>query len=113
MQMNEALKQIVKQLKPVDPYKIVLFGSQAKGIAKEDSDIDLMVILDNWLIPKTYAEDIKRYVFIRTLLLNINAHYGMDVKVYSRAEFQDRKENGSFFIEEIEKTGIVIYEKYH
>ncbi|MDR2395367.1 MAG: nucleotidyltransferase domain-containing protein, partial [Endomicrobium sp.] len=44
---NDYLNKLVERLKAVDPYKIVLFGSYAKGIAKPDSDIDLLVILDN------------------------------------------------------------------
>jgi len=105
------LNQLVEKLKEADPYKIILFGSYANGTAMSDSDIDLMIILDNYIISKTYGEDVKRYIAIRKLILDINSQYSMDLKIYSRAEFQRKKENGNFFIKEIEKTGKIIYEK--
>ena len=37
-------KEIVEVLKPLDPDKIVLFGSFAKGSADEGSDIDLLLV---------------------------------------------------------------------
>ena len=113
MNIEYILNQLVDKLKAADPYKIILFGSYAKGTAAPGSDIDLIVIIDNYIISKTYAEDVKRYVAIRKLLLDINSQYAMDLKVYSRAEFQRKKEKGSFFIKEIEKTGITIYEKWN
>ena len=44
----ETLKyEIVKRLKPLDPHKIILFGSYAYGKPNEDSDIDLCIIEKN------------------------------------------------------------------
>ena len=41
----EKLKhEIVERLKPLDPDKIILFGSYAYGTPTEDSDIDLCII---------------------------------------------------------------------
>ena len=111
MNIDSVLKQLIKKLKAADPYKIVLFGSHANGTATPESDIDLMVILDNYIISKTYGEDVRRYIAIRKLILDINSQYPMDLKVYSRAEFKRKKRKGSFFINEIEKTGKTIYEK--
>jgi predicted nucleotidyltransferase len=45
-EINDYLSLVVERLKAADPYKIVLFGSYAKGEAKPDSDIDLIVILE-------------------------------------------------------------------
>ena len=42
MEIKKVLNQIVKRLKLADPYKIVLFGYHAKGVATPHSDIDLM-----------------------------------------------------------------------
>ncbi|MDR1218177.1 MAG: nucleotidyltransferase domain-containing protein, partial [Treponema sp.] len=41
------IDQLLEALKQSDPYRIILFGSYAKGTANENSDIDMMVILDN------------------------------------------------------------------
>ncbi|WNZ00204.1 nucleotidyltransferase domain-containing protein [Sulfurospirillum sp. 'SP'] len=41
----EKLKhEIVERLKPLDPDKIILFGSYAYGTPTEDSDIDLCIV---------------------------------------------------------------------
>jgi predicted nucleotidyltransferase len=44
----EALKQeIIERLMPLDPDKIILFGSYAYGTPNEDSDIDLFLVKDS------------------------------------------------------------------
>jgi predicted nucleotidyltransferase len=44
----EALKpQIVEKLKPLNPKKIILFGSYAYGVPTEDSDLDLCIITES------------------------------------------------------------------
>ena len=111
MEIKKVLNQIVKRLKQADPYKIVLFGSHAKGVATPDSDIDLMVILDNNNIAKTYDERMGNKLNMRRLVRDINYKYPMDILVYSKAELNKVKNHGNSFVEEIEKTGKVIYEK--
>lgn len=39
--------EIVERLMPLDPDKIILFGSYAYGTPNEDSDIDLFLVKDN------------------------------------------------------------------
>lgn len=43
-QINEELEQIVSDLLPYQPQKIILFGSMARGDCHEFSDIDLLII---------------------------------------------------------------------
>jgi predicted nucleotidyltransferase len=54
--MNAVLDDLIFSLKSSNPYKIILFGSYAKGNPNEHSDIDLMVILDNNHVSETYTE---------------------------------------------------------
>jgi predicted nucleotidyltransferase len=56
MDITSILNDLVHNLKVSDPYKIILFGSYASGNETENSDIDLMVILDNSDVSKTYEE---------------------------------------------------------
>jgi predicted nucleotidyltransferase len=51
--VSEAL---IQALKPSDPYKVILFVSYANGTPNEDSDVDIMVVLDNNDVSKTYEE---------------------------------------------------------
>ena len=111
MDFNTVLDDLVDSLKPSDPYKIVLFGSYANGTPNEHSDIDLMVILDNNHVSKTYEERLKKKVSINNMVLEINRKVPLDILVYSREEFNTVKSYGNYFIDEIEKTGRIIYEK--
>jgi predicted nucleotidyltransferase len=56
MNIDTALNKLVVSLQPSDPYKIILFGSHANGKPNRHSDIDLMAILDNDHVSKTYQE---------------------------------------------------------
>jgi predicted nucleotidyltransferase len=111
MNINEILDNLVFSLRPSNPYRIILFGSYAKGNQNEHSDIDLMVILDNDHISRTYAERLDKRISIRKLVLETNRKIPLDILVYSKAELRKIKEYGNYLIEEIEKTGKIIYKK--
>jgi len=111
MDIDTLLDNLVLSLKPSNPYKIILFGSYAKGHPDEHSDIDLMVILDNHHVSSTYEERLNQKINIRNLVLDINRKMPLDLLVYSKEELSIVKRNGNFLIDEIEKTGKVIYEK--
>jgi predicted nucleotidyltransferase len=102
---------LIKALRQSDTYRIILFGSYAKGTPTEDSDIDMVVILDNYDVAKTYEERLKKKLYINKLVRNINYKVALDILVYSRAEYKIVKDIGNYFIDEIEQTGKVIYEK--
>ena len=44
--IEEVKKEIIERLKPLNPDKIILFGSYAYGTPNEDSDIDLFLVKD-------------------------------------------------------------------
>jgi predicted nucleotidyltransferase len=102
---------LIEALRQSDPYRIILFGSYAKGTATDDSDIDMVVILDNYDVAKTYEERLKKKLYINKLVRNINYKVALDILVYSRAEYKIVKDIGNYFIDEIEQTGKIIYEK--
>jgi len=111
MNFNTLLDNLIISLQPSDPYKIILFGSYAQENPNENSDVDIMVILDNDHISKTYQERLDKRVYIKNLVLEINQKIPLDILVYSKEELNLIKKYGNHFIEEIEKTGKVIYEK--
>ena len=102
---------LLEALKEADPYRIILFGSCANGTTNESSDIDIMVILDNNDVAKTYEERINKKLFINRLVRDINYKVPLDILVYSKEEYNIVKNVGNYFIDEIESTGRVIYEK--
>jgi predicted nucleotidyltransferase len=107
----EELKfQIVERLKPLNPDKIILFGSYAYGTPNEDSDIDLFLIKDDLDIKemRSYKLELQKRLF------DIQKKYllGIDIFVDSTKRMQDRIENvKDQFYEEILSKGKVIYGK--
>jgi predicted nucleotidyltransferase len=108
---NKILDNLVLSLQATNPYKIILFGSHANGDANENSDIDLLVILDNNHVSKTYEERLNKKMSVRKLVVHINRNVPLDILVYSKEELKQLKQYGNYLIDEIEKTGRVIYEK--
>jgi predicted nucleotidyltransferase len=49
VQVTESLLQEITRriVEGFDPKKVILFGSQASGTSRADSDIDLLVIMDS------------------------------------------------------------------
>ena len=105
------INQLIEALKPSNPYRTILFGSYARGTATENSDIDMVVILDNNDVAKTYQERLDKKLYINKLVRNINYKIALDILVYSKEEYKIVKNYGNYFIDEIEKTGKIIYEK--
>ena len=58
--------EIVQALKPLNPNKIILFGSYAYGKPNEDSDIDIFILKDD------YKNKFKEIAQAKKLLSNIN-----------------------------------------
>jgi predicted nucleotidyltransferase len=96
---------------PMPIEAVYLFGSYAKGTASADSDIDLMVILDNDHVSKTYQERLDKKLDVHRLVREINYKIALDILVYSKEEYKMVKDYGNYFIDEIERTGKTIYEK--
>jgi len=64
------------------PLKVILFGSRAEGTAKDDSDVDLLVVEEE--IPDFAAE----YGRLRQAVGYIGT--GVDILLYPREEFERR-----------------------
>ena len=75
----------------------VLFGSYAHGTAREESDIDVGLFLDEWDVNESYLD----------LLVQL---YGLAEEVDVRIEphLFIRSEDRSGFGAEVEKTGILL-----
>lgn len=87
-----------------NPEKIILFGSYAYGIPTEDSDLDLLVVVENSEQPRY-----KRAREIRKCLWGI-AEVPKDIFVYTQEEIDEWKEVKEAFITTIVKRGRVLYE---
>jgi len=105
------VEELIERLKALNPYKVILFGSYANGDPTEDSDLDVAVILDSDEIARTFDERMKRSRPVSAAVREVRYKIAMDIIVYSKAEIDYLKAEGNNFVEEIESTGKVLYEK--
>jgi len=111
MEVDTYLENIVAALKELNIKEIILFGSINEKRYDNESDIDLLVILDIDKIPQTYEEKMKLKLEIRKAIRDINRKVAIDLLVYTKKEFEELKKRGNNFFQNIIKNGKKIYEK--
>ena len=94
---------LTKLLTNYAPQKVILFGSYAYGMPRQDSDIDLLIIketserfLDRWVTVRRILSDPARIVPLETLVL-------------TPQEVERRLAIGDQFLAEILDKGEVLY----
>lgn len=97
---QQLAKTIVQKYKPE---KIILFGSVARGDARRDSDIDLLIIKSS---NKKKAYRIKE---VFELLRNSGRNYPLDPIVYTPKEIKKRLSLGDYFVKRILMEGETLY----
>lgn len=108
--MTDYLPEIVAQLRPIDPVKVILFGSQASGAADEASDFDLLVVLRDDRLPATHREKEDAYLKVARLLRDIRRRTPVDLIVHTQPMHRKFIEMNSLFAREVLEEGIVLYE---
>ena len=109
--MSDLLEDIINNLKEINVNSVILFGSFASETNTEDSDIDLIVILDSDSVSKSFEEKMKNKLLVRNCIYELSSKFAIDLIVYTKAEFNIIKENKTSFYNEILETGKVLYEK--
>jgi predicted nucleotidyltransferase len=99
--------EIIKRLKPLNPDKIILFGSYAYGVPTEESDIDLFLVKD---LPKDKIRGFRLEARKKLRDLIFEQHLGIDIVADSMERIKDRIQTvKDQFYEEIMTKGKVIY----
>lgn len=105
--MNKTLNETIKKLKNFlsslygsNLSKVVLFGSQARGEATPNSDIDIMIVVKEYLSPSDYE---KFYCFISELCLE----YDVLISSIQILEQSYESDNSPLLIN-VRKEGIVL-----
>ena len=98
--IDDIVRRIVEAFRP---RRIVLFGSRSRGVARPDSDVDLMIEMDTRLGPLERAQRIYSLFGPR--------RWSMDVVVYTPAEVTARRQQRNSLLRTIEAEGRVLYEQ--
>jgi predicted nucleotidyltransferase len=99
-QINEISMRIASK---IDPDKIILFGSYAKGNFNSDSDLDIIVVKQSDLPRHKRALEIRK-LFYRLLI-------PIDFKFYTPEEFNKDRHNKYSFLYSALKNSKVLYER--
>lgn len=102
------IKNIRENLSSLKPFKVILFGSFAYGEPGDDSDIDLVVVLNKKEYPASYNERMENHRIVRRLLREINRTTPLDIIVYTINEWNSFVETGSAFSRLILEKGKAI-----
>jgi predicted nucleotidyltransferase len=98
--IDKLTKRIVKE---IQPDKIILFGSHARGDYKEESDYDICVIKSGVEHKRKLAQSIYRMLY--------GIGVSVDIVVETPERFNELKDDPFLIYKEIAKDGKVIYEK--
>jgi len=109
-EIEQYVPLILERLRKLNPLKIIIFGSYATGIMEEDSDLDILIVLNEDIVPSTYDEKLELKLKVRKLLRDINQNIPIDILVYTRPEYEEFVKQKSSFSQEIENTGKILYE---
>lgn len=97
-ELLQRVTEFVRELKATLPVEqVYLFGSFAKGEVHEGSDIDLLII-------GAFSERLP-YRILSVMRLT---ELPIEPVVYTRAEFEQMKQQGNPFVMEVLRTGTVL-----
>lgn len=90
--------------------KIILFGSRVWGEPHSDSDLDVLVVLDESGVPDTSAEKGRLYRRVSEPLRDVQRKWPLDLIVHTDGMHRRFQERGSAFARKVLEKGEVIYE---
>ncbi|HZZ28696.1 MAG TPA: nucleotidyltransferase domain-containing protein [Pirellulales bacterium] len=103
-QLQELTRSLVKELNPV---RVILFGSQARGTPNQNSDIDLLVVDSNRFSP---ARSRRRVIGqARRCLPRIGIP--IDLLIFDQREYDKWKNSTNHVIAEALHDGRVLHER--
>lgn len=104
--IEELKPQIIERLKPLNPNKVILFGSYAYGTPTEDSDIDLYVVTNDNFLPNSWREKMDIVLKVSEQIKEIRQKIAIDLIVHTKAMNEKFIEMDSMFSRKILRDGV-------
>ena len=99
-EINQLVERIVAR---IQPQKVIIFGSYAKGTATIKSDLDIFVIKETDLPMANRADDLKPMLSNSLIPVDVHIHTPEEVEEYGQEPYS--------FINSILKSGKTVFEK--
>jgi len=112
-EVQRFIPEILACLEPLDPARVILFGSGAKEGQGELGDLDLLVVTRSDTFPQTYREKESVYLPVARALRDVRRRVPMDLIVHTRSMHTRFLELNSQFAQELLREGKVLYESHH
>jgi predicted nucleotidyltransferase len=101
---EEWLQEVARRItETFNPERIILFGSYASGKPTPDSDVDLLIVMEDGERPAQRSARVARVL--------LDVPFPIDILVRTPEELQHRLHIGDYFIQEILEQGQVLYER--
>ena len=107
LNIEDIKDEIIELLKPLNPDKIILFGSYAYGTPDEESDIDLFLLKDDLSLDNTFNYELKARKKIRELIYK----YKIGFDILSAPTKYIKEKDDYFYKVDILQKGIILYEQ--
>ncbi len=110
--MSQEIEQLIEEMtaiivREVDPKQVILFGSQAKGTARPDSDLDFLVVQDHPFAPG----QTRRHQMGRIWRLLARFPVSQDILVYTPDEVEEWSQSKNHVIARALREGKLLYER--
>ena len=103
MEQRELLEHVTRTIvEKFHPHRVILFGSRARGDARPDSDIDLLIEMETTQTPPERAIEISAAFGLRP--------WPLDVLVYTPEEVKRLHGVAGTLLSVIEREGKILYE---
>jgi predicted nucleotidyltransferase len=95
-QIRQVVRQIVERF---CPHKVILFGSHAEGTPDQDSDVDLLVVMN--------TDDQPLHTAAR-IAAAIDRPFPLDILVFHPSDFKESLERRGTFATSVTSKGMVL-----
>ena len=106
--IEEIKDLILEKLRPLNPEKVILFGSYVYGNPTEDSDIDIYVVTNDDYMPNTWKEKSDLNIKVLTKIKDFTDKYHADIIIHTKAMHKKFIEMDSVFSRKIMQEGVVL-----